>query len=163
MSSTTGATAVVGRLSRQGSSVESSHSATVHVHTPECCMYGHPHTPQPRPRASPTNDQSECDFHCCSLHEEGGRIQASRHHLHQQPPPPQQQQQQLQQHLHPPQQGQKVHEQPIQQHQYLQQQQLQQQFQQHLQQQQLQEQQLQRQQQQRQSVCKIHDQPCNCC
>ncbi|XP_050695708.1 uncharacterized protein LOC126985177 isoform X2 [Eriocheir sinensis] len=114
MSSSSGAAAVVGRLSRQGSSVESSHSATVHVHTPECCIHGHPHTPQPRPRASPTNDQSECDFHCCSLHEEGGRIQASRHHLHhhhQQPPQQQQQQQQQQlqpQHLHHPQQGQKV-------------------------------------------------------
>ncbi|XP_053653981.1 uncharacterized protein Drep2 isoform X2 [Cherax quadricarinatus] len=85
-----GATAaVVGRLSRQGSSVDSSHSATVHVHTPECCMYGHPHTPQPRTRASPTGDQAECDFHCCSLHEEGGRIQAShvhhqQHHVHHQ-------------------------------------------------------------------------------
>ncbi|KAK8393784.1 hypothetical protein O3P69_006831 [Scylla paramamosain] len=78
MSSSSGAAAVVGRLSRQGSSVESSHSATVHVHTPECCMYGHPHTPQPRPRASPTGDQSECDFHCCALHEEGGRIQARK-------------------------------------------------------------------------------------
>ncbi|XP_042230217.1 uncharacterized protein LOC121871795 isoform X2 [Homarus americanus] len=74
-----GATAaVVGRLSRQGSSVDSSHSATVHVHTPECCMYGHPHTPQPRTRASPTGDQAECDFHCCSLHEEGGRIQVHK-------------------------------------------------------------------------------------
>ncbi|XP_063889034.1 uncharacterized protein LOC135115875 isoform X3 [Scylla paramamosain] len=78
MSSSSGAAAVVGRLSRQGSSVESSHSATVHVHTPECCMYGHPHTPQPRPRASPTGDQSECDFHCCALHEEGGRIQVQK-------------------------------------------------------------------------------------
>ncbi|KAK7067062.1 hypothetical protein SK128_022422 [Halocaridina rubra] len=74
--------AMVGRLSRQGSSVESSHSATVHIHTPECCQYGHPHTPQPRTRASPTGDQAECDFHCCSLHEEGGRIQASGHHHH---------------------------------------------------------------------------------
>ncbi|XP_071526566.1 uncharacterized protein Drep2 isoform X2 [Panulirus ornatus] len=70
--------AVVGRLSRQGSSVDSSHSATVHVHTPECCMYGHPHTPQPRTRASPIGDQAECDFHCCSLHEEGGRIQVHK-------------------------------------------------------------------------------------
>ncbi|XP_066972048.1 uncharacterized protein Drep2 isoform X6 [Macrobrachium rosenbergii] len=70
--------AMVGRLSRQGSSVESSHSATVHIHTPECCQYGHPHTPQPRTRASPTGDQAECDFHCCSLHEEGGRIQVHK-------------------------------------------------------------------------------------
>ncbi|XP_069184751.1 uncharacterized protein [Procambarus clarkii] len=92
------AAAVVGRLSRQGSSVDSSHSATVHVHTPECCMYGHPHTPQPRTRASPTGDQAECDFHCCSLHEEGGRIQASRHHLHHQ-----------QHHVHHHQPGQQVH------------------------------------------------------
>ncbi|XP_071526569.1 uncharacterized protein Drep2 isoform X5 [Panulirus ornatus] len=90
--------AVVGRLSRQGSSVDSSHSATVHVHTPECCMYGHPHTPQPRTRASPIGDQAECDFHCCSLHEEGGRIQASRHHLHHQ-----------QHHVHHHQQEQQVH------------------------------------------------------
>ncbi|XP_042879690.1 uncharacterized protein LOC122258050 isoform X2 [Penaeus japonicus] len=84
------AAAVVGRLSRQGSSVDSSHSATVHIHTPECCVYGHPHTPQPRTRASPTGEQAECDFHCCSLHEGGGRIQASRqqhqhHHAHHQP------------------------------------------------------------------------------
>ncbi|XP_063889036.1 uncharacterized protein LOC135115875 isoform X5 [Scylla paramamosain] len=108
MSSSSGAAAVVGRLSRQGSSVESSHSATVHVHTPECCMYGHPHTPQPRPRASPTGDQSECDFHCCALHEEGGRIQASRHHHQQQQQQHQQPQQQQQQHLHHHHQGQKV-------------------------------------------------------
>lgn len=155
------AAAVVGRLSRQGSSVDSSHSATVHVHTPECCMYGHPHTPQPRTRASPIGDQAECDFHCCSLHEEGGRIQASRHHLHHQ-----------QHHVHHHQQEQQVQEQQIQQQQYQQQQQLQQQQQQlqqqqlqqqQLQQQQLQEQQQQRQPQQRQSVCLIHDQPCNCC
>ncbi|XP_068234885.1 uncharacterized protein Drep2 isoform X2 [Palaemon carinicauda] len=93
--------AMVGRLSRQGSSVESSHSATVHVHTPECCQYGHPHTPQPRTtRVSPTGEQAECDFHCCSLHEEGGRIQASgqhhhhHHHLHQQQQSQQPQQQQ---------------------------------------------------------------------
>ncbi|XP_047501271.1 uncharacterized protein LOC125047186 isoform X2 [Penaeus chinensis] len=72
------AAAVVGRLSRQGSSVDSSHSATVHIHTPECCVYGHPHTPQPRTRASPTGEQAECDFHCCSLHEGGGRIQVNK-------------------------------------------------------------------------------------
>ncbi|CAL4112272.1 unnamed protein product, partial [Meganyctiphanes norvegica] len=73
-----------GRLSRQGSSVESTHSQqTVHIHTPECCSYGHPHNPSPRARASPTGDVAECDFHCCSLHEEGGRIQASRQHLQQ--------------------------------------------------------------------------------
>ncbi|MPC25938.1 hypothetical protein E2C01_019062 [Portunus trituberculatus] len=42
MSSSSGAAAVVGRLSRQGSSVESSHSATVHVHTPECCIRTRP-------------------------------------------------------------------------------------------------------------------------
>lgn len=74
---------MVGRLSRQGSSVESAHSATVHIHTPECCAYGHP-TPTLRSRVSPTGDQFECDFHCCSLHEEGGRIQASRQYAHQQ-------------------------------------------------------------------------------
>ncbi|XP_076057122.1 uncharacterized protein LOC143034649 [Oratosquilla oratoria] len=79
-----GAGGVVGRLSRQGSSVDSSHSATVHIHTPKCCFYGHPHTPTPRTaRSSPTGEQAECDFHCCALHEEGGRIQASQsHHVH---------------------------------------------------------------------------------
>ena len=78
----TAAGAYLGRLSRQGSSVESGHSATVHIHTPECCSYGHP-TPAPRLRVSPTGEQAECDFHCCSLHEEGGRIQPSRHYAQQ--------------------------------------------------------------------------------
>ncbi|KAK3872606.1 hypothetical protein Pcinc_022323 [Petrolisthes cinctipes] len=221
-SSYPGGAVVIGRLSRQGSSVDSSHSATVHVHTPECCMYGHPHTPQPRTRASPTGDQAECDFHCCSLHEEGGRIQASRpsqqvidhqqiqhqlqqqqqqqasrpsqqvidHQLQQQQQasrPSQQvidqqiqhqlQQQQKQQASRPSQQAiqQQLQQQQqqasrtpqvieqqlqqlehqIQQHQYHQMQQQQQQQQQQLQQQQ--------QQQERQSVCRIHEQPCNCC
>ena len=46
--------------------------SVVHVHTAECCTRGAPplHVP-PNPRASPTGaDSRECDFHCCTLHEE---------------------------------------------------------------------------------------------
>ncbi|XP_047737892.1 ras-interacting protein RIP3 isoform X1 [Hyalella azteca] len=74
-------TTFIGRLSRQGSSVESGHSA-IHVHTPECCTRGHP-TPVLPTRASPTGEQQECDFHCCTLHEETSRLPGrDRHHHH---------------------------------------------------------------------------------
>ena len=74
-------TTFIGRLSRQGSSVESGHSA-IHIHTPECCTRGHP-TPVPPTRASPTGEPQECDFHCRTLHEDGGRLQPKeRHHHH---------------------------------------------------------------------------------
>lgn len=58
------------RLSKQGSSFESN---TIHVHTPECA--DHAHQPASSSRAgSPGNNTSECDFHCCALHEEGRKI-----------------------------------------------------------------------------------------
>ena len=60
----------MGKLSRQGSSVESAHSTTVHVHTPECKQFGHPSHP-PKDRASPTGEQGTCDFHCCAIHDDG--------------------------------------------------------------------------------------------
>lgn len=74
-----------GKLSRQGSSVESTHSANIHVHTPECISLGHP-THQPKCRGSPTGEQKECDFHCCSLHEENRRLVSSRPHVKTQMP-----------------------------------------------------------------------------
>lgn len=60
----------VPRLSRQGSSFE---STTIHIHTPECANHIH------HPRSgSPAADTSECDFHCCALHEEGRKIQVHK-------------------------------------------------------------------------------------
>ncbi|KAF4519280.1 hypothetical protein B566_EDAN002170 [Ephemera danica] len=63
-------TSGVPRLSRQGSSFE---STTIHIHTPECANHIH------HPRSgSPAADTSECDFHCCALHEEGRKIQVHK-------------------------------------------------------------------------------------
>lgn len=60
-------------LSRQGSSVES--TGTVHIHTPECCAYGsHVHIA----RGGSPNEVTECDFHCCALHETGGKIHINK-------------------------------------------------------------------------------------
>ncbi|XP_037903658.1 uncharacterized protein LOC119647004 isoform X1 [Hermetia illucens] len=56
------------RLSKQGSSFDSVVSGAVHVHTPECAH--HAHTPSRAGSPSTT----ECDFHCCALHEEGRKI-----------------------------------------------------------------------------------------
>ncbi|KAL1138099.1 hypothetical protein AAG570_009793 [Ranatra chinensis] len=55
------------RLSKQQGSFE---GAAIHVHTPECS--GH----HPQRTGSPNNNagSSECDFHCCALHEEGRKI-----------------------------------------------------------------------------------------
>ncbi|KAK9502012.1 hypothetical protein O3M35_012625 [Rhynocoris fuscipes] len=53
-----------------GSTSGSFESTTIHVHTPECS--NHAHTPQRS--GSPGNSATECDFHCCSLHEEGRKI-----------------------------------------------------------------------------------------
>lgn len=55
------------RLSKQSGSFDSPVGA-VHVHTPECAH--HAHTPS---RAGSPNT-TECDFHCCALHEEGRKI-----------------------------------------------------------------------------------------
>lgn len=55
------------RLSKQGGSFDSVIGA-VHVHTPECAH--HAHTPSRAGSPSTT----ECDFHCCALHEEGRKI-----------------------------------------------------------------------------------------
>lgn len=55
------------RLSKQGGSFDSAVGA-VHVHTPECAH--HVHTPSRAGSPSTT----ECDFHCCALHEEGRKI-----------------------------------------------------------------------------------------
>lgn len=52
-----------------GSSFE---SATIHIHTPECA--NHAHQPSASRSGSPNNNASECDFHCCALHEEGRKI-----------------------------------------------------------------------------------------
>lgn len=52
------------KLTRQGGSFESTH-----IHTPECSN----HTHHPQRSGSPGNN-TECDFHCCSLHEEGRKI-----------------------------------------------------------------------------------------
>ncbi|CAB3368665.1 Hypothetical predicted protein [Cloeon dipterum] len=59
------------RLVRQGSS---SFDATVHVHTPECANHLH----QPRSGSPANGDTTECDFHCCALHEEGRKIQVHK-------------------------------------------------------------------------------------
>ncbi|KAK0174478.1 hypothetical protein PV327_010242 [Microctonus hyperodae] len=66
--------AMTGRLVKQGTN--SFESTTIHIHTPECSNRIH----QPVARnGSPVNgadgnNASECDFHCCALHEEGRRI-----------------------------------------------------------------------------------------
>lgn len=57
----------VHRLLKQGSSLE---SATIHIHTPECAHHAH----MPRAGSPQSNGAIECDFHCCSLHEEGRKI-----------------------------------------------------------------------------------------
>ncbi|XP_024947110.1 uncharacterized protein LOC107273781 isoform X2 [Cephus cinctus] len=65
-----------GRLVKQGTN--SFESTTIHIHTPECS--NHIHQPVVAQRnGSPVNGgeggaASECDFHCCALHEEGRRI-----------------------------------------------------------------------------------------
>lgn len=58
------------RLSKQGTS--SFESTTIHIHTPECA--NHAHQPSASRSGSPNNNVSECDFHCCALHEEGRKI-----------------------------------------------------------------------------------------
>ncbi|XP_011306246.1 uncharacterized protein Drep2 [Fopius arisanus] len=59
-------------LVKQGTN--SFESTTIHIHTPECSNRIH----QPVRNGSPVNGAdggpSECDFHCCALHEEGRRI-----------------------------------------------------------------------------------------
>ncbi|KAF6209511.1 hypothetical protein GE061_015258 [Apolygus lucorum] len=55
------------KLVRGGGSFE---AQSIHIHTPECA--NHAHTPQRS--GSPGNSNTECDFHCCSLHEEGRKI-----------------------------------------------------------------------------------------
>ncbi|KAG8239659.1 hypothetical protein J437_LFUL019110 [Ladona fulva] len=90
---TTGGSSVGGvhhppRLSRQGSGGSSFESgAAIHVHTAECSTH-HLHHPMhssspPAPSPSGHDPQgphqhgggvTECDFHCCALHEEGRRI-----------------------------------------------------------------------------------------
>ncbi|XP_041768499.1 uncharacterized protein LOC121591717 isoform X3 [Anopheles merus] len=55
------------RLSKQGGSFDSAVGA-VHVHTPECAHHAHMPTRAGSPGAT------ECDFHCCALHEEGRKI-----------------------------------------------------------------------------------------
>ncbi|XP_057321216.1 uncharacterized protein LOC130664997 isoform X2 [Microplitis mediator] len=66
---------MTGRLVKQGTNSFES-SSTIHIHTPECSNRIH----QPVARnGSPVNgtdgnNTSECDFHCCALHEEGRRI-----------------------------------------------------------------------------------------
>ncbi|XP_063984445.1 uncharacterized protein LOC135166267 isoform X2 [Diachasmimorpha longicaudata] len=59
-------------LVKQGTN--SFESTTIHIHTPECSNRIH----QPIRNGSPVNGAddgpSECDFHCCALHEEGRRI-----------------------------------------------------------------------------------------
>lgn len=54
------------RLTKQSSSID---SLLVHVHTPECAH--HAHTPSSK-AGSPT--RTSCDFHCCTLHEDGRDI-----------------------------------------------------------------------------------------
>lgn len=55
------------RLSKQGGSFDSAVGA-VHIHTPECAHHAHTPTRAGSPGAT------ECDFHCCALHEEGRKI-----------------------------------------------------------------------------------------
>nr|XP_018901975.1 PREDICTED: uncharacterized protein LOC109033707 [Bemisia tabaci] len=57
------------RLIKQGSSLE---STSIHIHTPECS--NHMHQPTASRSGSPSNQNGECDFHCCALHEEGRKI-----------------------------------------------------------------------------------------
>ncbi|XP_037076338.1 uncharacterized protein LOC119097399 [Pollicipes pollicipes] len=85
-----------GRLSRQGSSVE---SGSVHVHTAECGPHHHPHHHHHhhqyqhqlhvQPRSSPPD---ECDFHCCALHAGRGAISVKKSTatspIREPPPPP---------------------------------------------------------------------------
>ncbi|XP_066995850.1 uncharacterized protein Drep2 isoform X2 [Anabrus simplex] len=60
------------RLTKQGSSFE---STTIHIHTPECANHAHlPRSGSPGDGAGGANSTSECDFHCCALHEEGRKI-----------------------------------------------------------------------------------------
>lgn len=54
------------RLTKQSSSID---NLLVHVHTPECAH--HIHTPSSK-AGSPT--RTTCDFHCCTLHEDGRDI-----------------------------------------------------------------------------------------
>ena len=63
------------KLMKQGSG--SIDSGPLHTHTSECA--GHIH--RPIRSNSPPNDNIrtvECDFHCCSLHEEGRTIAVHR-------------------------------------------------------------------------------------
>jgi len=55
------------RLSKGGGSFDSAVGA-VHIHTPECAHHAHTPTRAGSPGAT------ECDFHCCALHEEGRKI-----------------------------------------------------------------------------------------
>lgn len=59
------------RLSKQGSSFENN---TIHIHTPECADHAHQPAGSSSRAGSPGNNASECDFHCCALHEEGRKI-----------------------------------------------------------------------------------------
>lgn len=56
------------KLVRGGGSFEG--QSSIHVHTPECANHAH----MPQRSGSPGNSNTECDFHCCSLHEEGRKI-----------------------------------------------------------------------------------------
>ncbi|XP_039296530.1 uncharacterized protein LOC111058367 [Nilaparvata lugens] len=60
------------RLTKQGSSFES--ATAIHVHTPECIDHSHRPAGTSSRAGSPSNNASECDFHCCALHEEGRKI-----------------------------------------------------------------------------------------
>ncbi|XP_046390610.1 uncharacterized protein LOC124159104 [Ischnura elegans] len=102
------------RLSRQGSGGSSfeSAAAAIHVHTAECSTH-HLHHPMHSSASSPPapgghdpqthshgggGGATECDFHCCALHEEGRRIAVHKSvatspiqdhaAASQQPPPP---------------------------------------------------------------------------
>lgn len=55
------------RLSKGGGSFDSA-VGSVHQHTPECAHHAHTPTRAGSPGAT------ECDFHCCALHEEGRKI-----------------------------------------------------------------------------------------
>lgn len=58
------------RLSKGGGGSFDSAVGAVHIHTPECAH--HAHTPTTTRAGSP--GATECDFHCCALHEEGRKI-----------------------------------------------------------------------------------------
>ncbi|XP_044584454.1 uncharacterized protein LOC123264971 isoform X1 [Cotesia glomerata] len=66
---------MTGRLVKQGTNSFES-SSTIHIHTPECSNRIHqPVTRNGSPvNGTDGNNTSECDFHCCALHEEGRRI-----------------------------------------------------------------------------------------